>query len=161
MKHFTSAAIVAAILSGCASTSKNVSAAYVSPTPYHSWSCDELTAERGRLREKVSEVALAQDNKAGGDTVAVAAAVIIFLPAVAFLAAGEDRSPELARLKGEFDAVTEVAVEKDCISSQQVAEERAAAERAAKEAFAADRMKRPGRLNQYSDPTFRTCERAC
>ncbi|MEL7462941.1 MAG: hypothetical protein AAFN79_02675 [Pseudomonadota bacterium] len=161
MKPFISVALSAAIVSGCASSAKNVEAAYASPTPYKALSCDELVAERGRLQERVAEVAIAQDNKAGGDTVAVAAAVIVFLPAVAFLAAGEDKSPELARLKGEFDAVTEVAVEKDCITAKQVEEERIAAARATEDAFAADRMKRPGRLNKYSDPTFRTCERAC
>lgn len=128
-KNFAALAAVA-LLSACASSAENVSAAYVSPTGYKALTCDELLAEREGLRAKVAEVSAAQDNKAGGDAAAVAVATIVFLPAALFLAAGEDKSGELSRLKGEFDAVTTVATEKDCISAETLEAERLAAEEA-------------------------------
>ncbi|MEM7544540.1 MAG: hypothetical protein AAF367_03310 [Pseudomonadota bacterium] len=121
----------AAFLQACASSSENVDAAYVSPTGYQGLECDALVAERSTLKTKVVEVSAAQDDKAGGDAAAVAVAAIVFLPAALFLAAGEDKSGELSRLKGEFDAVTTVATQKDCISAEQLAAEQAEAEEAA------------------------------
>ena len=125
------AALTAVIFTAaCANKAEDVNAAYVSPTGYKGFTCDELVTEREGLRERISVVALEQDNKAGGDAAAVAIGTIVFLPALLFLAAGDDKSGELSRLKGEFDAVTQVAVEKDCIPAEQVAEERAQAEAA-------------------------------
>ena len=47
----------AAILSGCASTSANVSAQYVSPMQYQSYDCGQVEAEMLRVSSKVREVA--------------------------------------------------------------------------------------------------------
>ena len=69
------------------------------------------------------------------DAAAVAVGAIVFLPVLLFLAAGDDKSGELSRLKGEFDAVTVVAKDKDCISAEQLQaeeEQRIAAEEALK-----------------------------
>ncbi|MEL7465480.1 MAG: hypothetical protein AAFN79_15535 [Pseudomonadota bacterium] len=128
------AALTAVIFTAaCANKAEDVSAAYVSPTGYQGFTCEELVTEREGLKERISVVAAEQDSKAGGDAAAVAVGAIVFLPALLFLAAGDDKSGELSRLKGEFDAVTEVAVEKDCIPAEQIAEERAQAEAAQRE----------------------------
>jgi len=136
MNKFLGAAVSAALLAGCASKSADVSAAHVSTTGYKSFSCEELVAERETLKAKIGEVAQAQDNKAGNDAAAIAVGAIVFLPALLFLAAGDDKSGELSRLKGEFDAVTAVAKDKDCISAEQLQQEedeRIAAQKALEE----------------------------
>ena len=135
MKKIVGAAISAALVAGCASKSEDVSAAHVSTTGYKAFTCDELVAEREALKAKIGEVAAAQDTKAGNDAAAMAVGAIVFLPALLFLAAGDDKSGELSRLKGEFDAVTAVAKDKDCISAEQLQaeeEQRIAAEEALK-----------------------------
>ena len=135
MKKIVGAAISAALVAGCASKSEDVSAAHVSTTGYKAFTCDELVAEREALKAKIGEVAAAQDSKAGNDAAAMAVGAIVFLPALLFLAAGDDKSGELSRLKGEFDAVTAVAKDKDCISAEQLQaeeEQRIAAEEALK-----------------------------
>ncbi len=135
MKKFVSVAISAAMVAGCASKSEDVSAAHVSTTGYKAFSCEELVAERETLKAKIGQVAAAQDSKAGNDAAAMAVGAIVFLPALLFLAAGDDKSGELSRLKGEFDAVTAVAKDKDCISADQLKaeeEQRIAAEEALK-----------------------------
>lgn len=136
MNKFLGAAVSVALLAGCASKSADVSAAHVSTTGYKSYACDELVAERETLKAKIIEVAEAQDSKAGNDAAAVAVGAIVFLPVLLFLAAGDDKSGELSRLKGEFDAVTAVAKDKNCISPEQLQaeeEQRIAAEKAIKE----------------------------
>lgn len=55
-----------------------------------------------------------QDDKRTNDAWATTAAVILFWPA-AFLVKGDGQTAaELARLKGEFEAVEKVAIEKNC-----------------------------------------------
>jgi len=119
-----------ALLQACANKAEDVSAAQVSTIGYESLECQQLVEERDGLKTKIAEVSAEQDDKAGSDAVTVAVAAIVFLPAAVFLAAGEDRSGELSRLKGEFDAVTKVAATNECNSPTQLEEERIAAEEA-------------------------------
>ena len=135
MNKFFAAMASLSLLAGCASKSEDVSAAHVSTTGYKAFTCEELVTERETLKAKVAEVASAQDSKAGNDAAAMAVGAIVFLPALLFLAAGDDKSGELSRLKGEFDAVTVVAKDKGCISAEQLQaeeEQRIAAEAALK-----------------------------
>ncbi len=102
---------------------------------YKRFTCVELVEEREILKGKIIEIAEDQDAKAGSDAAAMAVGGLLFWPALLFLAAGDDKEGELGRLKGEFDAVTEVAKMKHCISDEQFqAEEqqRIAAEEALK-----------------------------
>ena len=143
MKSIIAMTAAAALLAGCASGSKDVGAAYVSPAKYQSLECGALLAERETVKAKVAEVAEAQDEKAGADAAAMAVALIVFAPAAAFLAAGEDREGELAELRGEFKAATDVAREKSCLSEEQLAQE----QREAEEAQAALEAERKRRAN--------------
>ncbi|MEL6794746.1 MAG: hypothetical protein AAFP78_14900, partial [Pseudomonadota bacterium] len=89
----TFAALTAVVFTAaCANKAEDVSTAYVSPTGYKGFTCDELVTEREGLKERISTVALEQDEKAGGDAAAVAVGAIVFLPALLFLAAGDDKS---------------------------------------------------------------------
>lgn len=104
----------AAMLIGCASRSENVAAAYVSPVTYQSYSCPEIRAEAARVSSRAATLAGAQDAKASNDAVATGVAVVLFWPA-AFLIKGDGASAaELARLKGEMEAIERASVEKRC-----------------------------------------------
>ncbi len=101
-------------LAGCASTSDKVAATYVSPVLYENLSCRQLAEEGQRVSARVAELSGIQDKKATSDAVATAAAIVIFWPA-AFLVKGDDQqTAELARLKGEFEAIQKVATKKNC-----------------------------------------------
>lgn len=126
--------IPAIVLMGCAAEPEDVPAAYVSPNIYNSYDCEELMTERQRLVAKVAEVSAAQSKKATNDAVATGVGVVLFWPALFFLAAGTDREAELSALKGNYDAITEAGIKKKCLSQAEVDKERAAAE-AAKKAF--------------------------
>lgn len=101
-------------LLGCSTSSDKVAATYVSPLQYQSYNCQQLGEEAQRIASRAAQAAGAQDEKVTKDAVATTAAVIIFWPA-AFLVGGNDQTTaELARLKGELDAVEKAGVQKSC-----------------------------------------------
>jgi len=70
-----------------------------------------------RLVSKVDEVTGNQRRRANNDAAAFAVGMILFWPALFFMANGDQRE-ELARLKGEHDALQQSAVQKNCIVAQ-------------------------------------------
>jgi hypothetical protein len=109
-------ALLAACLvaTACAKRSEDVAAAYVSPLQYQQYSCGQLAAEASRLSQRAAELSGVQDSKRTKDKVATVAAVIVFWPA-AFLVSGDDaQTAELARLKGEFAAIQQISIQKNC-----------------------------------------------
>jgi hypothetical protein len=101
-------------LYGCAKRAESVSAAYVSPLVYDSYSCDQIAMEAQRVSLRVQELTGAQNKKATSDAIATGVAVVVFWPA-AFLVSGDDaQTAELSRLKGELEALERVAIQKNC-----------------------------------------------
>ena len=102
------------VIGGCASSSEKVTAQYISPLQYQNYTCAQLAEEAQRISSRVAQVSGVQDQKATSDAVATAAAIVIFWPA-AFLVGGNDQTTaELSRLKGEFETVEKVSVQKNC-----------------------------------------------
>jgi hypothetical protein len=104
-----------AILSGCSTTSKDISSTYVSPLQYSSYDCQQLAAESNRVHVRVSQVGGVIDDSARSGNMATTAAVILFWPAAFFTGTGnKEQQAELARLKGEQDAIQQAAVSRKC-----------------------------------------------
>lgn len=116
----TSSRVVAAALAlslpaaGCASRSEDVSAAYVSPMAYSGYSCRELSAEAQRVSSAAAAASGAQDSARTRDAVATTAALVVFWPAVFFVGGNGAQTAELARLKGQMQAVEEASIRKRC-----------------------------------------------
>lgn len=130
MRLLLSLGAVAVFLSSCANSSDEVSASYVSPMIYNSYECDALLQERERIRAKVTEVSRVQDDKAQNDAVATGVGVVLFWPALFFLASGSDREAELSSLKGNYDAIQQNMIQRQCLSPAQLEMERKAEEEA-------------------------------
>ena len=125
-------------VAGCAASPDSISAAYVSPLTYKSYSCDQLAGEMGRVNRKVQEVAGVQSDTATKDAVAMGVGLVLFWPALFLLAIGSDKEEELARLKGEFEAVERAAIDKECSDVvREIERVREEAEQQQKEARAA------------------------
>ncbi|EIM28288.1 hypothetical protein [Microvirga lotononidis] len=99
---------------GCASRSEDVAAAYISPMAYSSYSCRELGVEAQRVSAAAAAAAGAQDSSRTKDVVATTAAVVIFWPAAFFVGGNGAQTAELARLKGQMQAVEEASIQKRC-----------------------------------------------
>ena len=99
---------------GCATSSSEIRATYVSPLQYQPLACPQIAAEAERVSRRVAELSGVQDGKASGDALATAAAIVIFWPAAFFIKGDGQTAAELGRLKGEFEALERVSVEKGC-----------------------------------------------
>ncbi len=56
----------------------------------------------------------AQKQQATNDAVAMGVGLVLFWSALFCLAGGNDRKEELSRLKGEYDALEQAAIQKSC-----------------------------------------------
>ena len=111
---FTSVALVAS-LSACASQPKDIPAAYVSPITYETYSCEQLGQEAQRISARAAEVTGAQKKKANNDAVATGVALGLFWPALCLIKGkGGATESEVARMKGEMEAIEQASIQKNC-----------------------------------------------
>jgi hypothetical protein len=101
-------------LCGCASAASEIRPAYVSPLQFQSLTCAQLAGEAERLSRRVAEVSGVQDQNRTTDAWVTAGAIVVFWPAAFFIKGDGPTAAELARLKGEFEAIERVSVEKNC-----------------------------------------------
>ena len=113
MIRAVSTCLILTFLTACATEPDKISASYVSPLQYQGYTCNQIDQELTRVTNKVSEVTGQQKKEAEKDAAAMAVGLIIFWPALFFLI-GEDKKEELARLKGEYQALQDIAKHKEC-----------------------------------------------
>jgi hypothetical protein len=114
MKNRLLSALSALALAGCATSSDKIAPSYVSPLQYDGYNCKQLAEEAQRISAHAAAAAGAQDSQRTSDVVATTAAVIIFWPAAFFVGGDKQTAAELARLKGEMDAIEQVSIRKQC-----------------------------------------------
>lgn len=108
------AAIAAFTLSACAENPENVTADYVSPINYQSFSCSQIEQEARRVSAQTSKVTGVQDKNAQSDAVATGVALVLFWPAAFFIGGNKENAAELSRLKGEMEALEKASIRKNC-----------------------------------------------
>jgi hypothetical protein len=101
-------------ITGCAKPADQISAAYVTPLQYDAYSCDQLAAEAGRVSARASQTMGVQQKKATGDAVAMGVGLVLFWPALFFIKGNGGSETEIARLKGEMEAIEQVSIQKKC-----------------------------------------------
>lgn len=99
---------------GCASSSTEIQPQYVSHLQYQHLSCQQIGAEAQRVSRRVAEVSGVQDEKASSDAVATGVALVLFWPAAFFIKGDGATAAELGRLKGEFEALEQMSIQKRC-----------------------------------------------
>jgi hypothetical protein len=113
MIRAVSICLILTFLTACATQPDKISASYVSPLQYQGYTCNQIDLELTRVTNAVSEVTGQQQKEADKDAVAMAVGLVIFWPALFFLI-GKDKKEELARLKGEYQALQDIAKQKEC-----------------------------------------------
>jgi hypothetical protein len=106
--------LVGSLIAGCASSASEISPQYVSPLQYQGLTCQQLAGKAERISRRVAEVSGVQDAKRTSDAWTTGAAIVIFWPAAFFVKGDGQTAAELERLKGEFEAVERVGIEKNC-----------------------------------------------
>lgn len=109
MKRIFISAIGLLTLAGCATAPEYVTSSYVSPMLYRNWTCEQMAEEGHRLLAAYQTVAAKQNQAVWGDAFGV---VMIGLPISSMT--GNNVAPEVARVKGEHEALMKAAREKGC-----------------------------------------------
>lgn len=106
--------VLSSALIGCASTADKIGAQYVSPLQYSAYDCDQLSLEAQRISARVAQVSGTQDQKATNDAIVTGVAIVVFWPAAFFVSGNDQNAAELGRLKGEFETIEQVSIQKRC-----------------------------------------------
>lgn len=115
MKKITALAVVSAMtLSACAEKSSDIAAAYVSPMQYSNYNCSQIASEAQRVSSRAAQAMGQQDKKADNDEAMMAIGMILFWPALFALNGDSESAGEVARLKGEMEALEQASIQKDC-----------------------------------------------
>jgi hypothetical protein len=101
-------------VAGCATRANDISAAYVSPIQYQSYTCAQLQEEAARVSARAAVASGAQDQKATNDAVATGVGVFLFWPALFFIKGDAASAQEIAQLKGDMDAIEQANIQKKC-----------------------------------------------
>lgn len=102
------------IIGGCSQKADSIKATYVSPMGYESKSCKQLREEVIRVNKRLSVISGEQAQVADKDAVTMGVGVLLFPPALLFMAQGEDQKAEIGNLKGQYDTIRDVATKKNC-----------------------------------------------
>lgn len=102
--------IVATVaMAGCAKPPEAIAPAYVSDITYRPLSCQDLAVESARINQALARASTQQENARTNDTVGV---ILLGLPVSSL--SGDNIAPEIARLKGELEAINRVSTQKRC-----------------------------------------------
>lgn len=114
MRDFTAIGALCLLSAGCASSSSEISAQYVSPIQYQNFTCQQISQEAQRVSQRAAQVAGIQDEKSTNDAVAMGVGLVLFWPGLLFIKGDGTTAAELGRLKGEFDALEQASIQKNC-----------------------------------------------
>src|SRR5215217_4646286 len=118
MNKVIAGAVCAAVaLGACASKPENVRSQYISPAQYASYSCQDIEYDLRAISQQVHALSGQQRRRANQDAWATGVGIVVFWPALFFLIRG-DKADDLARMKGEYDALATASRRKDCTGLQ-------------------------------------------
>lgn len=108
------ACVMAVASAACTTSPDSVQPRYVSPVAYNAWQFDQLPEERARLTAEVRKFPDLQRQNANADAAMMTVGVVLPWPVLFGLAATKDRKADLARVKGEYEAVEQALRNKAC-----------------------------------------------
>ena len=114
MKNVVTIVAACALLAGCATSPKDITPAYVSPVLYQNLSCEQLGMEAARVSQAAATATGAQQSQAAKDATMVTVGVILFWPSLFFIGGDKASAAEVARLKGEMQAIEQANIMKNC-----------------------------------------------
>jgi hypothetical protein len=106
--------LAALAVAGCAANSDKIAATYVSPMQYESYSCRQLSEEGQRVSARAAIAAGVQDSQGIKDNASTPAGRIIYWPAASIAAGDNPNAAELARLRGELEAIELASIRRNC-----------------------------------------------
>lgn len=114
IKQTISILTVASIVTACAEHPEKIAAQYVSPMQYDGYNCKQIGAEMQRVSSRIGDLGGQQEKAATNSDVVMGVGLVLFWPALFFLDSNSAQAAEYARLKGEFNALEQAAIQKKC-----------------------------------------------
>jgi hypothetical protein len=117
MKKFVAGAMSALVvmIGGCASQPDQMAKQYVSPIQYQALDCDQISLEMERTSRRINELYTSLKKTADDDAAQMGVGLILLWPTLFFLEGGDGpQAAEYSRLKGEYEALESVAIQKKC-----------------------------------------------
>ena len=104
------------LLSACTSAKQSgqINKAYVSSAKYSSFTCEQLIQESELIRAREPAIAAKVDQHYKSQKNTEAVAWLLFWPAVFWLDDGSKEANQLAKVRGELDAVRSAMMSKKC-----------------------------------------------
>src|SRR3982074_2471162 len=103
-----------AALGGCASSSAEITPAYISPVMYQQYTWQQLAQEAQAVSARAAALSGVQDSKRTNDGLATAAAIVVFWPAAFFVGGDKQTAAELGQMKGQMVAIEQASIQKKC-----------------------------------------------
>ena len=105
--------VTAILLFGCATPPNKIAAQYVSPLKYKNYDEDQIIMEMDHIGRRTNELYSSLKKKANADKAQMGVGLLLFWPTLFALEGGDGpEATEYARLKGEYEALRTVAVQK-------------------------------------------------
>lgn len=105
---------VVILVAGCASSAEDIAPSYVSPIAYENYTCEQLAFEAQSVSSRAAQAAGVQNKARTSDAVVTTVGVVVFWPALFFLDGDGQQAAELARLKGQMEAIEQASIRKKC-----------------------------------------------
>jgi hypothetical protein len=100
--------LAASVLVGCANRPESIRASFVSHERFSELNCSQLTTKLADTRSELDKFSKMQDSKANGDAFGV------FLLGIPFSKLSGDHEGDVARLKGEVEAIETAQIKSKC-----------------------------------------------
>lgn len=134
---------VAISLGACAKHPDAIAATYVSHASYRGLGCNELAQENMRLGSVLGRASTQQENARTNDVLG-----ILFIGVPVSTLSGDNIAPEIARLKGEQEALNRRMLENGCLNERSTVSERPATR-------ASPAPRQVSRDETYGEPSLR------
>ena len=109
------AAAIAAGLTACASHPDQIRAVEVSTSQYEHYDCEQISMKLDLVANRTAELYTSLREERSTDAAQTTIGLLLFFPALLFLEGGDGLEAEdYARLKGQYEALQDVAVAKKC-----------------------------------------------
>ena len=99
----------------CASQPEDIGAVYVSPATFASYDCEQVESALRTKNKRLNQLYGSLKSEADADAWQTGVGLLLFWPTLFFLEGNDGpEATEYRRLKGEVDALAEVATQKKC-----------------------------------------------
>ena len=113
MKIKLISAIICLGLAGCASSPES-DPAYISPTHYSNYNCNQISAEMQRVSGKIEQ--LEQTEKTEAAEVVLGTALQAFAISQGYgISSNDDKNVQYRRLANQYDVLEQTAIQKECL----------------------------------------------